>query len=493
MRYEPVIGLEVHLQLSTQTKLFCGCPTTFGAPPNSQTCPVCLGLPGVLPVLNERALEWGIRVALAFNCEIAPVMKFDRKQYFYPDLPKNYQISQYDKPLARHGHLDLPGAGGTKRIGITRTHLEEDAGKLLHEESRTESFVDFNRTGIPLLEIVSEPDLRSSEEAYQYLVELKAIIQYLDVSTCNMEEGSLRCDTNVSLRPAGELSFGTKVEIKNLNSFRWVKLALEHEVKRQTLALDRNERIAQETRLWDAKGQKTVSMRSKEVAADYRYFPEPDLVPFTIDQQLISRATRALPELPAQRRRRFEQIYQLSAYDARVLTQHRALADLFEDVLRAGASTKPAANWIMGDLLGYLNTHHIEPDALSIDGARQGEGRLTVRPEWLAHLLQFVADGTLSGKMAKDVFLQMLERRQDPAQLVHEGTLRQLVDPRALEEVAEAVLRANAKSVEDFRNGKVNALSHLIGEAMKQSKGKADPKQMAELLRRKLEGMTSGR
>ena len=483
--YDSVIGLEVHLQLNTTTKLFCGCSTKFGAPPNSQTCPVCLGLPGALPVLNRRALDWGIRVALAFHCEVAPLMKFDRKQYFYPDLPKNFQISQYDKPLAQQGFLEIavdvsaplgPQAGGQiKRIGIQRIHLEEDAGKLLHDAHQTASFVDFNRAGVPLLELVSEPDLRSADEAYEYLVGVKAILRYLDVSTCNMEEGSLRCDTNISLRRPGETALGSKVEVKNLNSFRGVKLALEYEAKRQAALLDRGERIPQETRLWDAKGQKTESMRSKEEAADYRYFPEPDLVPFVIDQTVVSRARAALPELPAQRRTRFQDSYQLSAYDAQVLTQDRALADLFEGAVRAGAAAKPVANWMMGDLRAYLNANALEPEAVKL------------RPEWLAHLLQLIADGTISGKMAKEVFVQMLERQADPAQLVSAGGLRQIVDANALEQIADEVLQANPKSVEDYRKGKVNAFTHLMGEAMKRSRGKANPQQMGERLKRKLE------
>ena len=475
MSYETVIGLEVHLQLSTTTKLFCGCSTKFGAPPNSQTCPVCLGLPGVLPVFNARALEWGIKVALALECQVAGTMKFDRKQYFYPDLPKNFQISQYDKPLARNGHLDIAVDGQSKRIGIHRIHLEEDAGKLLHEASQTESLVDFNRAGVPLLEIVSEPDMRSPEEASQYLVGLKAILQYLDVSTCNMEEGSLRCDTNISLRQPGAQALGAKVEVKNLNSFRAVKQALEHEMVRQAALLDQGQRIHMETRLWDAKAQRTASMRSKEEAADYRYFPEPDLVPFVIDAALVERMRATLPELPAQRRKRLQEAYQLSAYDAQVLTQHPVLTELFEGALRAGASPKPIANWIMGDLLAYAKARELEPDAVKL------------RPEWLAHLVQLIAAGTISGKMAKELFVQMIERQADPAELAKTGNLQQIVDPAALESIAEAVVHANPKSVEAYLAGKTNALTHLMGQAMKESKGKANPQQMTDILKRKLE------
>ena len=475
MNYEPVIGLEVHVQLKTTTKLFCGCLTKFGAPANSQTCPVCLGLPGVLPVLNERALAWGMKVAIAFQCRIASVMKFDRKQYFYPDLPKGYQISQYDQPLAQQGHLEIVVGGTPKRIGIHRIHMEEDAGKLLHDASQTESFVDLNRAGVPLLEIVSEPDLRSSDEAYAYLTELKAILEYLDVSTCNMEEGSLRCDTNVSMRPEGTTPFGVKVEIKNLNSFRAVKQSIEYEMKRQTAVLTRGERIPQETRLWDAKGLKTESMRSKEGAADYRYFPEPDLVPFTLSPESVAEAKRSLPELPAERAARFQHEYSLSAYDAGVLRQHRILADLFEGTIKAGVAPKPVANWIMGDLMAYVNAKKIEPEAL------------TIRPEWLAHLVQLIDNQTISGKMAKEVFLQMVEQKRDPTEIVEHSQLRQIVDPTALSQIAEAVVAANAPSVDAFLKGKPSAFQFLIGQAMKQSQGKANPQQMAEALKRKLE------
>ncbi len=474
MTCEIIIGLEVHVQLRTNTKLFCGCAARFGAPPNSQTCPVCLGLPGALPVLNEQALAWGIRVGLALDCTVAPLMKFDRKHYFYPDLPKNFQISQYDRPLASNGHVDLEGEGATKRIRIRRVHLEEDAGKLLHETGQPVSFVDMNRTGVPLLEIVSEPDLRTSEDAYQYLVELKALLQYLDVSTCNMEEGSLRCDTNISLRPAGQETLGVKVEVKNLNSFRAVKQALEFEAGRQGALLSRGERILQETRLWNAHSLQTDSMRSKEEAADYRYFPEPDLVPFTIEAAAVEQIRRKLPELPAQRRLRYQQTYQLSAYDAQVLVQQRALAELFEGAVRLGAKPKPVANWIMGGFMAYLNAKRLEPESLQ------------VQPEWVVHLIELVDGGTLSGTMAKEVFLAMLERRVDPAELVREGGLRQISDAQTLERIAHEVLEQHPKSAEDYAKGKANALMFLVGQAMKRSSGKANPQQMTEILKRKV-------
>ena len=474
MSYEPVIGLEVHLQLSTATKLFCGCSAAFGGAPNSQTCPVYLGLPGTLPVLNARAFDWGIRVALALDAALASTMKFDRKQYFYPDLPKGYQISQFDQPLAQRGSLEI-GVGETaKRIGITRVHMEEDAGKLLHPEQGSVTFVDFNRAGVPLLEIVSEPDLRSAEETHQYLVELKAVLQYLDVSTCNMEEGSLRCDTNISLRPAGATAFGTKVEIKNLNSFRNVKLAVEHEVARQTALLDQGQRIVQETRLWNAKKQVTESMRSKEGASDYRYFPEPDLVPFVVAPDRVEQVRAALPELPRGRRARLAREHGLSVYDAQVLTQDRAMAELFEGAVRAYPKPKPIANWIMGELAAYLNAKGVTLESLK------------VRPEWLGHLLQLQESGTLSGPLAKQVFAAMLERGMDPRRIVEEGGLQQISDVGQLERIADEVIQEFPKSAEDYAGGKANALMYLVGQGMKRSQGKANPQQMADILKRKL-------
>jgi aspartyl-tRNA(Asn)/glutamyl-tRNA(Gln) amidotransferase subunit B len=474
MSYEPVIGLEVHCQLATDSKLFCGCRAAFGGAPNSQTCPVCVGLPGTLPVLNERAFDWGIKVALAFGCDVATSMKFDRKQYFYPDLPKGYQISQYDRPLAQHGRLDILVGEQPKRIGITRIHMEEDAGKLLHDPNASASFVDFNRAGVPLLEIVSEPDLRSPEEAYQYLGNLKAILQYLDVSTCNMEEGSLRCDANVSLRPVGANAFGAKVEVKNLNSFKAVKSALEFEIRRQTQALEQGQRIVQETRLWNAKSGLTESMRSKEEANDYRYFPEPDLVPFVVDDARLDRARTSLPELPAQRQQRLMQAYQLSAYDAAVLTQERALGALFEQAAAGYPNPKRVANWIMVELAAYLNARTLEPKDVALP------------PEWLIHLLQAVDAGTISGKMAKELFVESLEQQQDPAALIASKGLRQIVDSGELDRIADAVIAEHPKSAEDYRGGKQNALMFLVGQCMRRSQGKANPQQMTEILKRRL-------
>lgn len=473
--YETVIGLEVHLQLNTETKLFCGCPTRFGAEPNSHTCPVCLGLPGVLPVFNERAYEWGIRVALAFNCEIAPRMKFDRKQYFYPDLPKGYQISQFDQPLARAGFLDIVDSeGNPKRIRIHRMHLEEDAGKSLHENHESYSLVDYNRAGIPLIEMVSEPDMRSADEAYQYLTELKSAIQYLGVSTCNMEEGSLRCDTNISIRPEGQEALGNKVEIKNLNSFRAVKLALEFERQRQESLAEQGIRIPQETRLWDEKRQITDSMRSKEEASDYRYFPEPDLVPFTVEAAVVEQARKALPELPSEKRERFQKEYGLSAYDAGVLTQQRSMAEFFEASVKSHGDAKSIANWLMGDVSAYLNANGLEIE------------NIPVRPEWLGQMVALIEKGTITGKIAKAVLTKMLETGKDPQAIVEEEGLQQIGDADSLAQVAEEVIGANPKVVEEYRSGKESAIMYLVGQGMKKTKGRANPKQLTDALKEKL-------
>ena len=484
--YEIVIGLEVHVQLLTQTKIFCGCPAAFGAPPNSHVCPVCLGLPGALPVLNRRALELGVRTALALHCEISPRITFDRKHYFYPDLPKNYQISQYDLPLSHHGGLPVRLPSGEKRIGITRAHLEEDAGKLLHEGVTDGSLVDFNRAGVPLLEIVSEPEMSSPAEAYAYLGELKAILQYLEVSDCNMEEGSLRCDVNVSLRPAGARELGAKVEVKNLNSFKAVRAALEYEARRQQQALEHGERIVQETRLWDADRAVTVTMRSKEGASDYRYFPEPDLVPFEIPAEEIARARETLPELPRARAERLMAQYQLTAYDAQVLTAEKTIANFFEAVVAAGGAPKPAAHWIMGDVMSWLNAQQVSPQSVLLDLPAAAPQPQHLAPAQIVQLLRLVDSGALSRPAAKDVLVTMMQTGRPPEEIMASQGLRQVSDAAALEAVVERVLVANAAGVDDFRRGKTNALMFLVGQCMKVSKGQANPHMIADMLRRRL-------
>ena len=476
MAYETVIGLEVHAQLLTQTKAFCGCSTRFGAPPNSQTCPVCLGLPGTLPVLNAQALQIGMRVALALHCDVAPVMKFDRKNYFYPDLPKDYQISQFGQPLAAHGFLEIEVGGSRRRIGITRAHLEEDAGKLLHEGIQGASWVDYNRTGTPLLEIVSEPDLRTPDEAYAYLTELKAILQYLEASNCNMEEGSLRCDANISIRPVGTAPLGAKVEVKNLNSFKAVKAALVYEARRQEEALTQGQRIVQETRLWDAEKQATYTMRSKEEAHDYRYFPEPDLVPFHLSGAMITKVQETLPELPQARRARLVSQYGLPAYDAQVLTQEKTLGDALEEAVVAGAPAKQAANWIMGDLQAHLNAK-----TLTLAESQ-------FQPAWLADLIGLIDRQVISSKMAKEVFLEMLETRTRPEAIVERRGLRQVSDAAALEQIVDRVLAEETSTVADYKKGKANALMRLVGQCMKATKGAANPALVTELLRKRLGG-----
>lgn len=460
--FESVIGLEVHVQLKTQSKIFCGCSTVFGAPPNINTCAVCLGYPGSLPVLNHQAYWYGIRVGLALNCHIAERLKFDRKNYFYPDLPKAYQISQYDMPLCYQGYLLVDTAEGEKKVGITRAHLEEDAGKLLHE-AREGSVVDFNRAGVPLMEIVSEPDLRSPEEAYQYLTLVKSILQYIEVSDCDMEKGSLRCDANVSIRPRGETKLGTKVEIKNLNSFTAVKKALQHEMDRQMEAVRNKERIRQETRLWKDEKDVTIAMRSKEEAHDYRYFPEPDLVPFTVSRKLVSEIQSQLPELPRARKLRFAKDYGLSEYDAKVLTQDKQLANYFESCVRAGASPKLASNWIQSELLGKMYERGETLDTIKVTAAST------------AGLLRLIEGGTISGKMAKEIFLEMLETGKEAGSIVKEKNLVQVTDESVLVKAAEKVLAANAGSVEDYKKGKTNAFTHLMGQIMRETKGKANP------------------
>jgi len=478
MNYEVVIGLEVHVQLTTKTKIFCGCSTAFGQAPNSQTCPVCLGLPGALPVLNAQAVEYAIRTGLATNCTIAPQSIFARKNYFYPDLPKGYQISQYELPTCQHGWLDIEGEWGTKRIGITRIHMEEDAGKLVHGEgagSSQNSFVDLNRAGTPLLEVVSEPDLRSADEAVAYLKKLHQIVVYLGVCDGNMEEGSFRCDANVSLRPVGQEQFGTRAEIKNVNSFRFVKQAIEYEIERQADLLDAGGKVVQETRLFDAQTGMTRSMRGKEEAHDYRYFPDPDLVPLEIDADWIARERALLPELPDVRRARYQAELGLSAYDAEVLTAERSMAEYFEVCLTLLPSqAKSIANWVMGELTRKLN-----------------DGGLTiaqspVTPQLLTNLLKLIEAGTISGKIAKTVFDEMWATGHEPAQIVEEQGLVQVSDSGAIEAIVDEVLAANAAQVEQYRGGNEKVFGFFVGQVMKASKGKANPALVNELLKQKL-------
>lgn len=474
MKYETVIGLEVHLQLNTKTKAFCSCSTDFGNPPNTNICPVCLGLPGSLPVYNRQALNFAIKLALAFNCQIQEHTKFDRKNYFYPDLPKNYQISQYDLPLSRHGYLDILADGNPKRIGITRVHLEEDAGKLIHEE--TASLVDFNRTGIPLLEIVSEPDLNSPQEAFDYLTALKSVIGYLDVSDCDMEKGSLRCDANISLRPAGSKTLGVKTELKNMNSFKGVKDALTYEVQRQTKLLESGSSLVQETRLWDDQNGVTVAMRTKEGSKDYRYFPDPDLTVFLIEQSLIDQIKANLPELPQEKMRRFMQEYGLSEYDAKILTGTKSTAQLSESYIQMfpGQDKKEIVNWLIGPVLSEANLRKVELPELKLD------------KQELINLIGFVQKQEISYLAAKTVLARMLDTGKPAGVLIREGDLRQISDTGALVQVIEAVIQENVKSVNDFKSGKSNALMFLVGQVMKKSSGKANPKIVQDLIRERL-------
>ena len=475
---ETVIGLEVHAQLLTRSKMFCGCSTAFGAAPNSQTCPVCQGMPGVLPVINRRAVEFGIRTALAVGCRVNEHHRFARKHYYYPDMPKNFQISQYEEPLAEHGVLDIEVGGSSRTIGIQRLHLEEDVGKLIHEgplETAQSSTVDFNRAGVPLMEIVSRPDMRSPAEAAAYLRTLRTIVVYLGVCDGNMEEGSLRCDANVSLRPAGSQELGVKVEIKNMNSFRNVQHALEYEVKRQVRALAEGQKIVQETRLWDPERVRTVSMRSKEYAHDYRYFPEPDLPPLQVETRWVEAIRATLPEMPAARRRRFAGDYGLSAYDADLLTQGRALADYFETTVREYDKPKIVANWVLNELLREMPA----------DDDRR-VAACSIPPRNLAGLLRLIDDGTISGKMAKDVFETMYRTGQDAPSIVAREGLAQVADAGELTRVVDQVLAAHPKVVEDWRGGKKAALGFLVGQVMKATLGRANPALVNQLLGEKL-------
>ncbi|PAD74365.1 MULTISPECIES: Asp-tRNA(Asn)/Glu-tRNA(Gln) amidotransferase subunit GatB [Paenibacillus] len=475
-KYETVIGLEVHVELHTNSKIFCGCSTSFGAPPNTHTCPICLGHPGVLPVLNRQAVEYAMKAAMALNCTIGDVSKFDRKNYFYPDSPKAYQISQYDQPIGLNGWIDIEVDGKTKRIGITRLHLEEDAGKLTHVDGGYASLVDFNRVGTPLIEIVSEPEISSPEEAKAYLEKMRAIMQYCEVSDVKMEEGSLRCDANISLRPWGQKEFGTKAELKNMNSFRGVQRGLEYEQYRQAEVLDEGGVIVQETRRWDEAQGKTFSMRGKEEAHDYRYFPDPDLVTVHISEEWKEAVRATIPELPDARKARYTSEYGLPEYDAGVITSSKVLADFFEDSLNYTKDAKAVANWIMGDLLGYLNSNNLELSDVKITGQGLGE------------MIGLIEKGTISSKIAKTVFKEMLESGKNPQQIVEEKGLVQISDEGAIKSIVEQVVANNPQSVEDYKAGKQKAIGFLVGQVMKESKGKANPALVNKLLVEVLNG-----
>lgn len=474
MNYETVIGLEVHVQLKTKTKIFCSCSTEFGSEPNTQVCPVCLGLPGSLPVLNKTVLDYAIKVGLALNCTVQPFTKFDRKHYYYPDLPKNYQISQYDLPVSQDGYLDVEVGDKIKRIRIKRAHLEEDAGKLIHESDA--SLLDLNRTGMPLLEIVTEPDIHSPEEAHAYLTALKSIIEYLDVSDCDMEKGSLRCDANVSIRKIGETELGTKTELKNMNSFKGVKDALAYEVQRQSEVLDEGGKIIQQTMLWDVKENKTVVMRTKEEAKDYRYFPEPDLPPFLITKEKIQEMRETLPELPQQRCKRIIQEYGLSEHDANILVISKADADYAEECIRAykNSDKKPVVNILIGPMFSEANTRNTSMSALGVNSDN------------LLELLGYIDRDEISNLNAKVVLKDMIETKNKASEIIKAKNLIQISDTSFLDSAVDEVLQANVKSVEDFRSGKANALMFLVGQVMKKSAGKANPKVVQEILKRRL-------
>lgn len=460
----------------TESKLFCGCSTKFGSPANTQTCPICIGMPGVLPVLNKRVVDMGIMAGLATGCQIAPFSRFARKNYFYPDLPKGYQISQYELPLCEHGHLEIPVNGGTKRINIHRMHMEEDAGKNMHEGITAASHVDLNRAGVPLLEIVSEPDIRSADEAVAYLKKLRDIIVYLGICDGNMEEGSFRCEPNISLRPVGSKEFGTRVEVKNINSFKYVQAAMGHEIKRQTQVLNEGGRIIQETRLWDVEKEITVPMRSKEEAHDYRYFPEPDLVPLNITKDRIESLRAQLPELPDAKRLRLVHDHGIPEYDAEVLTISRALADYFEACVREYPNPKIVSNWVMGDLLRELKNEGKEPDESPL------------KPKQLAAMLRLIDAGTISGKIAKDVFVEMYRTSKSPDAIVKEKNLVQVSDDAQIEKLIDQAFAASPNEVQKYREGKETLFGFFVGQVMKLSQGKANPGIVNELLKKKLGG-----
>ena len=474
MKYEVVIGLEVHAQMLTDTKIFCGCSTEFGSEPNTQTCPVCIGMPGVLPVLNKKALRFAIKTGLATDCSISSFSRFARKNYFYPDLPKGYQISQYELPVCEHGCIGIIVDGSVKTIGITRIHMEEDAGKNIHEGAGTYSFVDLNRAGVPLMEIVSEPDIRTPREAVDYMKKLRAILRYLDVCDGNMEQGSLRCDANISVRPIAQTEFGTRTEIKNINSFRFVEKALEYEIKRQIKVIESGGRVVQETRLWDPNRGVTEPMRGKEEAHDYRYFPEPDLVPVIVEKEWIDEIKASLPELPDIKRDRFVTAYGLPETDADLLVSEKPLADWYEEAVKLGGQPKSVANWIMGDLMRRLNAD----DKIIED--------CSLKPNQLVDMLRLMDNGTISGKIAKSVFEEMYTTGKDPEGIVKEKGLLQISDSGEIEKAVDDVISKNPKETERFKAGEEKLLGFFVGQVMKVTKGKANPQMLNDLLRKKL-------
>ncbi len=474
MKYEAVIGLEVHAQLQTNSKIFCGCKTAFGQEANTLTCPVCIGMPGVLPVLNKKAVEYTIKTGLATHCTISSYSRFARKNYFYPDLPKGYQISQYELPLCEHGYVEILVGGKVKRIGLTRIHLEEDAGKNLHQAEGGASLVDLNRAGTPLMEIVSEPDIRTPDEASEYLKKLRAILRYIEVSDADMEKGNFRCDANVSIRPAGTKEFGTRSEIKNVNSFKFVQKALEYEIKRQAQVLDEGGRVIQETRLFDATKGVTFSMRSKEEAHDYRYFPEPDLVPVIISREVVEDIRKTIPELPDAKRERFVRDYGLPEYDADMLTQSRAMAAYYEDAVKISGQPKVVSNWMMGELMRLLNTEGKEIEDCPI------------KPDRLAGMIKMIGDGVISTKIAKTVFEDMYRSGKDAETVVREQGLVQVSDTGAIEAIIDEVIKANPAQAADYKAGKEKLFGFFVGQVMKASKGKANPDIVNQLLKKKL-------
>jgi aspartyl-tRNA(Asn)/glutamyl-tRNA(Gln) amidotransferase subunit B len=475
MDYEIVMGLEIHAELSTKSKIYCGCSTEFGGEPNTHCCPICVGMPGVLPVLNKSVVEFAVKAGLAMDCNILQFSKQDRKNYFYPDLPKAYQVSQFDLPLCKGGHVEIETGGVRKKIGITRIHIEEDAGKLMHDEWETGTLVDYNRCGVPLIEIVSEPDMRSPEEAKAFVENVKSILEYLDVCDCKMQEGSLRADVNLSVRPVGSSTLGTRTEMKNLNSFRSILRSAENEARRQISEIEDGGRVIQETRRWDDTKGYSYAMRSKEEAHDYRYFPEPDLVPVVVDDEWLGRIKASLPELPAARRERYVREFNLPEYDAALLTSSKRLADFFEDAVKESSNIKAVSNWIMGEMMRILKEKELEADAVPFPG------------HYLAQLVSLIDKGTISGTIARKVFEKMFESGREPGLIVKEEGLEVVNDEGALSAIVRKILDTNPQSVADFKSGKEKAFGFLVGQAMREMKGKADPQTINKLLKEELE------